>query len=166
MVYQVKHLFMGMVSRFYSYDSQDMAIGQGNDSCAAVCVCRNVVAGLHRGPKKGSSIGTGWYKFLSWNMMKYGSSICSSCFFQNPQFFSCFSMKKHGDFDLESSGNHQKKKNTAFPISLRTWSGSHHPAPQPQLDPPWRCEWSLKHWSQEFGTISWIIPVFFGLWWF
>ena len=115
MVYQVKHLFMGMVSRFYSYDSQDMAIGQGNDSCAAVCVCRNVVAGLHRGPKKGSSIGTGWYKFLSWNMMKYGSSICSSCFFQNPQFFSCFSMKKHGDFDLESSGNHQKKKTRLSP---------------------------------------------------
>ena len=87
MVYQVKHLFMGMVSRFYSYDSQDMAIGQGNDSCAAVCVCRNVVAGLHRGPKKGSSIGTGWYKFLSWNMMKYGSSICSSCFFSKPPIF-------------------------------------------------------------------------------
>lgn len=76
-----------------------------------------------------SSIGTGWYKFLSWNMVHQCSSCC---FFKTPNFFHASAWKNMGILTWNNLETTPKKKNTGFPISLRTWSGSHHPAPQPQ----------------------------------
>ena len=86
---------MGMVSRFYSYDmikdiilwdisstcTQDMAIGQGNDSCACRCV-----ATLWQDFTEDPLI-INWYKMVQVPFLKYGSSMFIMLFFQNPKFF-------------------------------------------------------------------------------
>jgi hypothetical protein len=111
-----------------------------------------------------SSIGTGWYKFLSWNMVHQCSSCC---FFKTPNFFHASAWKNMGILTWNNLETTQKKKTRVSPSPCARGLGLIIRRPSlRKLDPPWRYEWSLKHWSQEFGTISWIIPVFFCLWWF
>ena len=87
-------------------------------------------------------------------------------FFQNPQFISCFSMTLNmGILTWNNLEATQKKHGFPhLPAHVVVWvsfSGAPASGISGRGYPPWRYEWSLKHWSQEFGTISWIIPVFF-----